>query len=211
VQATSTSRFCSTGHANHNRFGTLFSMTALFTNKDCRDSFSKLVPTMLHEMLEAATDPDPQTWGGWKPELADSCDGTTKFLYGAVEPYWSNSDNGCNNSIQKISPFTPTIKKVSACGSGKHMRITLDGNFGPSPWDLGGSGHGGDETSFLKIRNQPFTLFDVPSSFPFGLGKITWKPNSIVIHGFDDRYGGKGPNFQSGAKLYVGVASALTG
>jgi hypothetical protein len=95
--------FCSKDIGEHDQYGSPVEVTFLPTNSGCNGSISTLFATMSHEMVEAATDPNPKSPTGWKiigdGEVADQCQNMgapgADFLFASVQSYFSNSVNGC--------------------------------------------------------------------------------------------------------------------
>jgi hypothetical protein len=202
--------FC-TGHgtAGHNQYGPAsnVAIAVIPTATDCFDknqpaSITTIVARTTHEMVEAATDPNPHSPTGWD-EIADPCEDagnyTSPFLWAEIHGYWSNKANGCISALEDAVPQKPQIDKATACGNAGSVRFELDGTFSQPPWDLQSSGHGGDRTIFLNAKVSGThnwsagNFLNVPPD-PVGLGKIDWKVDShgkgsVIIHGFDNRYG----------------------
>ena len=103
-----------------------------------------LVAMMTHEMVEAATDPNPSGLSGWRTnpfgsEIGDDlCNPqTSPVLYGTVQNYWSNfSNDKLGISCVAVTKQPTQIVTTSVCGTGRAMRITATGTFAPRPWDL---------------------------------------------------------------------------
>ena len=149
---TSGGNWCTQRDGKHDKFGS--PVEIVLDPTICHPGFYDLIETLSHEMVEAATDPLPQSLTGYKMfpyqgEIADQCSKNNLFFgflnpsssispsFGELTQYWSNNANSC------VVPFAltlPTILKTArspqVCGTGKHMSITLSGTFGPRPWDL---------------------------------------------------------------------------
>jgi hypothetical protein len=218
-----------------------FSWTIIPTTGVCNSGFGAVTSSLSHEMVEAATDPNPAAPSGWKvvllgayggDEIADMCAGiltpTTPFLGGAAALYWSNSDNAC---VQGFATTTaPSISNASVCGTGGSMQITLRGSFGPPPWDLT-SNNG--RTLYMRARVNPADTIRLwwnagsPLGAPLnpveppervGFAKVTWTQatgpggvDEIKISGFDASYGVSGRFVRPGDKITITVVNPDNG
>jgi len=112
--------------------------TILPTTSACNGSLTSLLTTMTHEIVEAATDPEPQALSGWKVaadgEIGDLCSTSTPLVFGVATTYWSNSAAACVSGFATAT--APVVTSSSVCGTGRDMRFVLNGSFGPAPWDL---------------------------------------------------------------------------
>jgi hypothetical protein len=188
------------GYHDATSFGNL-SWTIIPTVPACNKGFDEVTAALSHEMVEAATDPLPQSPSGWKvfplgrnggDEIADLCEGVkpqsfTPFLGGRAALYWSNSDNACVEGFVMTS--APSISNASVCGSGRSMQITLRGSFGPPPWDVT-SNTEGNLSLYIRARIAPPTsahrlwwnagsplgasLNPLEPPQPVGFAKVTW-------------------------------------
>lgn len=186
-------------HTNgeHDKYSSPVAVTFIPTNSLCNQSQSvtgvrSITGVMTHEMVEATTDPVPASPSGWKVladgEVADQCENlqprANQFLYGLVALYFDDNANGCTTSGVGNPPGaapTADTATVTACGSGKHMRITVTGTtIEPVPWDVVNSGNGGLKTMFLqgavgsKFNAGGFWNFPPDS---VGFGPISWTSN----------------------------------
>jgi hypothetical protein len=159
--------WCANRSANHHMYGSPgVAVTILPTNSNCNGSFARLLEVMSHEMVEAATDPNPDSPTGYRDkdigsggnEIADLCSpisGSAVFPFLGVGPSFAGatiqggvtngqgtgltqywSDNA-NNCVIPFDMTPPTINtNPQVCGWGKNTHITLSGILGPRPWDL---------------------------------------------------------------------------
>lgn len=227
---TSGGNWCTQRSANHKNYGAFALIALLPTNSACNPTFSNLMYSMTHEMVEAATDPSPNALSGYKisfdGELADLCESHAliPFLippissasnYGQVASYWSNSANGCIDPLPTTAPTTPNI---AVCGTGQNMQITLTGTFGAAPWDLVANRFNG-QTMYLQASiasSQTWSagnVLDVPAPDTVGLGRfgVSWQPGTIGFSGFSGSYGTSGQIVRPGDKITVSVFSVQSG
>jgi hypothetical protein len=232
VPATPTSVFCSQFSGEHDKYGSPVAVTFIPTNSMCNPGIKGISAVMTHEMVEATTDPVPQSPTGWKViadgEVADQCEdktpSSTSFLFGRVSFYFSDSANACTNGISSAIPFTPVITTATVCGSGQQMKITIDGDLGTKPWDLMSSGTGGSQTMFLQAAmsgSHTWSAGGIANSPPdmVGFGPVSWthsqNMDKVVISGFDNRYGISTPGSSAvvdpGDTIAVKLSSWLSG
>lgn len=209
-----TSAFCKQFNGEHEMYGSPFEMCFLPTWHGCNASVSGLFSTMTHEMVEATTDPVPASatgfkvfGGGGEDEVADLCEDSAariSFLFGTVSQYFSDTlySKGAKGNAACIVGFDTAVVPVfsspagSICGSGPAMTMTLNGIFGPSPFDLPSGGH---RTLYLqaKVFHPDGTLvfhagnflgFPQPDNVQFGAVYWSRPPGSdtdrIFIAGF---------------------------
>lgn len=209
VPTSSTADFCSRVKGEHDKYGSPVAVTVIPTSMSCNGSISGLLSTLSHEMVEAATDPDPNSPTGWKvaggDELSDQCQSAgglpAPFMYATVQGYWSNRLNGCSTGFSVVPPV---ISSGSVVGTGKLMRITLNGNFGQRPWDLPASSPA-TKTLYLQAAVSGSHRWSAGNiaGFPadtVGFNNISWTAGSgpggsdtIVVSGFDSGYGSAQP------------------
>jgi hypothetical protein len=147
--------------------------------------FSRLLEMASHEMVEAATDPNPDSLTGYRNkdigssvftyEIADLCSAAVPFLgigdgsalFGVTQ-YWSDNANICVTPFPTLTP--PTISPLSiVCGTGRNMNITLSGTFGPTPWDLVANPVNGQTIYVQAAINNTWnsgSLLNIPPSTP---------------------------------------------
>jgi hypothetical protein len=217
--------FCdhdSKGHhamAMHGEWGSSIKVTVIPTNSVCISGFNMLVEALTHEMVEAATDPNPHSPTGWKGEIGDFCENThVPFLFGSATEYWSNSANACINGI----PSTlPVITTMGACGTGKKMQVVLGGTFGDTPWDLESNKFNG-QTLYLSAAisgHHTWSAGNIEGLPPdkVGLGNIYWSQgippatDTIDVQGYDSKYGTAGQIVEPGDMVSVKVFLPATG
>jgi hypothetical protein len=137
------------------------------TDGTCNSNIGSLFASLTHEMVEAATDPNPASGTGFKvfgegscDEIGDLCAGppcsaptpTPTFLYATTQEYWVNGMNACfAPSLLHVPPgATPniTVSRVSGGGSSTIFSLTgtsVAGRAEGAPWDLSGG-----RTLYLK-------------------------------------------------------------
>jgi IPT/TIG domain len=222
--APSSNTFCHTAGARHGSFAGI-AVAFIPTNSNCSGDIREIVGTATHEMVEAATDPNPGGVTGFQPEIGDACECDkiyrTNFIFGGTHAYWSDSKKGCTNGSELVKPNIPGINKStsSVCGTGHDMRFEIRGDLPTAPWDLD-HGHGGDRTLFLHAQvggSHSWGAGDFRAFVPdiVGLGNIEWNDDRIIVHGFDDAYGSsvaKGAAFVApGDSIEFSVSSWATG
>jgi len=241
----------------HGEYGTSVEIAILPTNTNCNSSLAQLLTTTSHELAEAVTDPNPPSPTGWKDEdpfssyagdeIGDLCQSPAinaslvNFLFGQVQPYWSQNQNGClvgfpTNPIplngpkgapQPASAYPPS----SICGTGQNMVFTLSGVFLDYPWDLKAQKFG-NQTLYanLQVQHQGKTweagnFEGLPNSsvnggqpdvVNFGTKGVSWSQNTITISGFDNHYGQTVANsaiakVSPGDSIAVKIASPANG
>lgn len=217
--------FCdhdSKGHhaiAMHGEWGASIKVTVIPTTSVCVPGFDVLVEALSHEMVEAATDPNPHSPTGWKGEIGDFCENTNvPFLYGSATEYWSNSANACINGV----PSTlPVITTMGACGTGKNMQVVLGGTFGDTPWDLESNKFNG-QTLYLRAAisgHHTWNAGDIEGLPPdkVGLKNVFWSQgvppatDTIYLDGYDSQYGTAGQIIEPGDQVSVKVFLPATG
>jgi hypothetical protein len=111
VPSSQTADFCAKYSAEHDKFGSSVEVTVIPTATACTNGFaSSALGILSHEMVEAATDPVPQSPTGWKQpfwqggqEIADICDSLPETSFpppnGAVVQYWSDQENNCVTGV----------------------------------------------------------------------------------------------------------------
>jgi hypothetical protein len=214
----------------HDEYGTPVEIAILPTNKNCSKTLNALLAITTHELAEAVTDPNPSSPTGWRDEdpfspyvgkeIGDLCQPPVinaplvNFLFGQVQPYWSQEQNSCvigsspnppllngpQGGPQPASAYPPS----SVCGTGPNMVFTLSGVFLPYPWDLAAKKFG-NQTLYanLQVQHQgktweagnfeglPNTAVNGgrPDVVNFGSNGVSWHQNTITISGFDNHYG----------------------
>ena len=205
-----------------------FYYTFVPTVAGCNDNVAKVAAVLSHEMVEAATDPDPGGLSGWKTigengEIADSCGGAaTNFLYVRLSDYFSRDNGGCMTFLTgaPVSNFAPQFDSVIPCGSGMNSKITIKGHFDPRPWDLA---PGGKQTLFLQgvvtdaTGANKFKVGGFAQNFPpdsVSFSSIQWttsaigNENTIVANGF---VGDANTKVAAGDHINITVSSPMTG
>src|SRR5262249_3870879 len=139
-------------------------------------------------------------------EVADLCELTSTFplsryANGSAQQYWSNSANMCVTGF--ATSTAPVVASTGVCGTGQNMEFTLNGTFGPAPWDLAGNVFGG-QTLYLSARISSPTGTPAPwtAGNPLGLPplvpfqSITWTAgggpggsDQIKVRGFGGAFG----------------------
>jgi hypothetical protein len=214
--------------AQHDKYGSPVAITMMPTTSACTGDFKHLSDALSHEMVEAATDPNPKSPTGFKvfpigdkggEEIGDLCENTfTPFLFGFVTQYWSNIANGC---ITGVGMKAPKISSVKICGSGGAMTMKLSGNFGPEPWDLAND-HFHGQTLYLRASISGSSSWDAGNieGLPpdqVGFGTIDWtqggqgEPDTITVNGFNNKYGSSGQQVMPGDTVTFSVFSPDTG
>jgi hypothetical protein len=217
--------FCnhdSNGHHNiamHGEWGPSIKVTVIPTNSVCVSGFNMLIEALTHEMVEAATDPNPHSPTGWKGEIGDFCENThVPFLFGSATEYWSNSANACINGVRSTLPVITTL---GVCGSGKNMEVVLGGTFGDTPWDLKSNKFNG-QSLYLTTAISGLHTWDAGNieGLPpdkVGIGNIYWSQgippaaDTIFIQGYDSKYGSAGQVVEPGDMVLVKVFLPATG
>jgi len=217
-------------------------ITVLPTNQPGYSGVGRVLEMASHEMIEAATDPNqsnnsPTGYKNRDPgaefgqEIADLCPDTLNFPFLGVgippgnnqglTEYWSDNANGCVNPFTISAPTAPTITKITPCGSGRNMGLTVTGAFGPPPWDLTAGTFGG-QTMYLNLTvsgpSDNWSAGNVLNGDAVTLGPITWHAagtdgytvDTITIQGFGPAYGG-GWVIRPGDVLTVTVYSTQNG
>ena len=207
--------------AQHDKYNTPVRVTFVPTVSACSANFAALISNLTHEMVEAATDPNPSSPTGWKDalvggdEIADVCEKipSTSFLsVGLLPEYWSNSDNACTTGVSKTAP---AITKVTVCGTGKDMTITLFGTIGPEPWDLASGVFNGRSlyvnatVSGTDNWGAGNLLAIPPDSVNFK--QIIWFADKVILWGFDGGYGTSGHVVSPDDLISVTLSSAANG
>jgi hypothetical protein len=206
----------------------MFAVTMNPTDSTCNADFKHLGEGLSHEMVEAATDPNPSSPTGFKvffigdkggEEIGDLCENTfTPFLFGFVTQYWSNLANGC---VTGFNLKAPKISSVDICGSGGAMKMKLTGKFGAEPWDLTSDAFH-DQTLYLRAAISGSNSWDAGNieGLPpdrVGFGFIDWTqgtdtdPDTITINGFNAKYGSSGQQVMPGDTVTFSVFSQDTG
>lgn len=203
------SEFCAKSKPNgqHDKYGSPVAVTFIPTNSACNDpgmtGIQSISAVLTHEMVEATTDPIPASITGWKVafgnEIGDECEKLNPFafsflygmvaLYSANNLYSPNNPKGCTtagvgNPPAPVPPPTPQSAAITACGAGKHMRITLSGSsIEPAPWDIAGM-NGGSRTLYLSgAIASKFTVggfWNFPAD-TVGFGPISWTSNAPFL------------------------------
>lgn len=215
-------------------------ITVLPTNQTGYNTdISRLLEMASHEMIEAATDPNqsnnsPTGYKNRDPgsefgeEIADLCPNSLNFPFLGVSDgqntglteYWSDNANSCVNPFKISAPTPPTIAKITPCGSGRNMSLTITGTFGPPPWDLTAGTFAG-QTMYLNLTvsgpTDNWSAGNVLNGDAVTLGPITWNQvgngyptDTITIQGFGPAYGG-GQVIRPGDVLTVSVYSMQNG
>jgi hypothetical protein len=227
--------------ANHNQKQGV-EITILPTNQQGNNvDIGRLLELASHEMIEAATDPNPSSPTGYKnkdpgsqfgQEIADLCPDSVDFPFlgvgvndgsdTGVTEYWSDNAHGCVNPFQVSAPVAPVIARITPCGTGHNMGLTITGTFGPAPWDLTAGTFGG-QTLYLNITvsgpTDNWSAGNVLHGDAVTLGPITWHQagtdgyttDTITIQGFGPAYGTGGMVVRSGDVLTVTVYSMQNG
>ncbi len=215
------SNFCVRYNGEHDMYNGPFEMCFLPTWHGCNGSVAGLFATMSHEMVEATTDPSPASptgfkvfGGGDEDEVADLCEDSTHpvpFLFGAVQQYFSDTlfaNVSKSKTADCIVGFNMADMPIfsspagSICGSGPGMTITLNGIFGPAPFDLPS---GGNKTLYLQarvFRPDGSLVFDAgnflafPQPDPVQFGSVYWNrpPGSDTDRIFIARFVPANPN-----------------
>lgn len=184
------SAFCVKFNGEHGMYGAPVEMCFLPTWHNCNGNVSALLATMSHEMVEATTDPVPASATGFKGladgEIGDDCEDVARhipFLFGSIQQYLSDSlyTKGSTGVNACIVGFDTTLVPIfsspagSICGSGPAMTITLNGVFGPTPFDLPA---GGNKTLYLQAK-----VFRPDGSLVFNAGNIEGfpQPDNILF------------------------------
>jgi len=224
-----------TAPGEHDRYGSPVEVALIPIA--CNPSIGGLLSTVSHQMVEGATDAEPDSPLGWKTsgvpgqEIADECEDTPSrsvpFLFAQAASYWSNAAGACVSGWTPAGStlLAPIILSGAACGTGKDMTITLTGTFGPAPWDLGGAP---PQTRSLYVSAQIAGLWKAGNAGDFpedavGFGDIRWlggataSGDTITLHGFDAGYGApsaalrRGLVVLPGDAIDVSVSSPATG
>jgi hypothetical protein len=184
-----------------------------------------------HEMVEALTDPDAWGISGWKlanNEIGDLCANTSTFpvspyANGIAQQYWSNSAGACVTGF--ATSAAPVVTSIGVCGRGQGMEFTLNGTFGPAPWDLAANAFGG-QTLYLSAlitdpsgARGPWTAGNpVGIPPPVGFQRITWTAeggpggsDQIKVSGFNGAYGAPAFTVHSGDSILFTITNPANG
>jgi hypothetical protein len=222
---TISSGYCSSYSGEHdNSNGFAFGIIPMA----CNGSFNALTSTITHEMVEAATDPNPP-WGFNDPtklngEIGDLCGNFAfPFLFGSVQGYWSNSTNGCVTGFANRTPVS-FASPGSICGTGPNMHIVVNGTFGPTPWDVVSNQGPTGQSVYLAVlvkrgRNSwSAGNFGTFPPNPVGFGGVSWSQGAgpggtdqIQIFGFNVAYGTSGQVVSPGDVVRIVVFQPLNG
>jgi hypothetical protein len=211
------------------------------TNNNCNSTSSNnLIQGLSHEMVEAASNPDPNGASGYRvrwsatdgdagQEIGDKCpppaNPATPFLLpdASITQYWDNDANGSGNTgacTTGVQLTKPIISQTSVCGSGRNMQLTLQGTFGGQPWDLGQSVAWSPQTLYLRggVSGSANWGAGVTANNLQGqpvnavqFGGIGWQNSVITINGFGAGYGTGGARIMPGDTLAITVIRADTG
>jgi len=198
-----------TASAFHHMYGSPgVAVTILPTNSNCNGGIARILEVMSHEMVEAATDPNPDSVTGYRNkdaggggEIADLCPNAAVFPFLGIGPsfagatiqngvtngqgtgltqYWSDNANNC------VIPFDmtpPTLNpNPQVCGWGKNTHITISGELGPRPWDLISNQFNG-QTLYVQASinhgNNTWTAGNtVIGGDIVGFGSVNWTPGT---------------------------------
>jgi len=188
-----------------------------------------LFGALTHEMVEAVTDPDAWAWSGWKStsdEIGDLCQNIMVFplspyANGTAQQYWSNSANRCVTGF--ATSTAPVVTSIGVCGRGQGMDFTLNGTFGPPPWDLAGNAFGG-QTLYLSALISPASGAAWSAGNPVGVPplvgfqRVSWTAgvgpggsDQIRIHGFNGAYGAPAFTMHAGDSIVFTIMNPDNG
>ncbi len=163
--------------------------------------FARITNTLTHEMVEAATDPDGIT--GWRDrinpdgEIADFNVGSSCFLAGNTENYWSNAVGGGVSGYNDLS--APIITGVNRLTRGRDFQLEIMGSgFGQPPSDLPTLPATGKTQYLITIDSTS----NIVAGHPVTATNLTfqsWRDDRIVIGGSDN------PGMSSQNKISVQV------
>ncbi len=221
--------FASAFHGHSSTFSSPL-YTFVPTTAACNGGATATFASLTHEIVEALTDPDPEALSGWKVpadgEIADLCENLTAFpvspyANGFAQQYWSNSARACVVGFA-ASP-APTGTSSAVCGAGQNMRITLNGIFGPTPWDLVSNAFARQSLYLSATINSPGKSpwqagnFLGPSP-TVGFQRILWTvgtgpggSDQIEVTGFNGAYGAPAFNVRPGDTIAFTITNPVNG
>jgi len=197
--------------------------TVIPTTAACNSGANAVTTSLTHEIVEAATDPVPQSPTGWKEvggrEIADFCGTSTPYAFASATQYWSNRAQACVNGFGTTT--APAITSTTVCGTGRNMAITLRGSFGPPPWDLVNGGPSLYVNAALARPGvAPWKAGNILAAPPdtVRFGRLDWTQGTgphgadeIKIRGFAGTYGTGGQVVRPGDTITISVENPDNG
>jgi hypothetical protein len=212
--------------------------TLTMTNPVCSTPFP-YTENLLHEMIEAVTDPFPPERDinpNWQHEIADVCEGqmqsnrfsTTGLLGGIVLPGGNASPPFTNNIT--VPSYRSNLKRECIAGFSDltvptGLALTVNGGQGgTASMTITGSGFGtlppafriGSKVTLPYIGIQDITqgwqagnALNGDGTNGFAVGISNWSPNSITINGIGDP--GTSFRMRSGDQLSMWICEPASG